>query len=84
MINEQEQLPFDAVAPDLAPVVEEPFVEVAERIKPDGIPEAAWVAIQSIRNRPPQPRLFPNNPVKTHEQLLREQDAIHTRAMLKR
>lgn len=82
MTNEQDQLPFDAVAPNLEPVVEaEPVVEVAERIRPDGIPEAAWVAIQSVYNRPPQPRLFPNNPVKTREQLLREQDELDIRAM---
>ncbi len=61
MNTEQAQLPFEAVAPNLAPVV-----EVGERIRPDDAAEEARFVIEAYSKvraaRGSEPRLFPNNP----------------------
>ena len=57
MKPEQPQLPFN----------EAPTGQVVERVRPEGIPEEAWIVIQGLRNRTPEPRLLPNNPVKPRD-----------------
>ena len=53
MKNEQPQLPFEAVSPQI-----EPVVVVAERTRPDGIPEEAWILMQNFRHRTAEQKPF--------------------------
>jgi len=72
MKPEQPQLPFN----------ETPAVEVVERVRPEGIPEDAWTAIQGLHQRAAEREPFSLGGRKvTREQLQAEADSIAMRAM---
>lgn len=72
MKPEQPQLPFN----------EAPTGQVVERVRPEGIPEDAWTAIQGLHRRAAEREPFSiGGRIATREQLQAEADANAMLAM---